>query len=262
MLIRVYSTRPSRGARILSQACKGRRVGVKKVIEKDHKKLLVVNWGSSERPPWLYGRMLNKPEAVSVAVHKTACLEVLTKHKVPCLEYTTDQKVAKAWGEKERVIARTILTGHSGNGIVVVEPGQEIPSARLFTRYYPKTHEFRVHVFGGKVIDFAQKKSRQDAVVNRTVRTHDNGWVYAHEEIVLTPADRDAIEVSCTNAIKHLGLDFGAVDVLARLRQKPDKEGNRRLLDFRIAEVNTAPGLENTVTINAYSTAIKEISNG
>ena len=55
-------------------------------------------------------------------------------------------------------------------------------------------------------------------------------------------------------ALTALGLDFGAVDILACL----GKEIPRRLSKAVICEVNTSPGLECTQTIKAYVDAIKE----
>lgn len=257
MKLLVYSPRPSKGARVLAKALKARKVGEKKLYERDADKLVVVNWGSSHLPGWKHGRLLNHPDSVRGAIHKTRCLETLKKAEIPHLDFTTNPKVAKTWAGEGRVIARTLLTSHSGNGIVVVEQGGEVPNAPLYTRYYPKTHEFRVHVVRDKVVDFVQKKARTGSEPNRTVRTHNNGWVYAHEDIVLSAADRIAIDDACVNTVSALGLDFGAVDVLVRLR----KGSNRKMLDFKIAEVNTAPGLENTQTIDAYSNSLKELVN-
>jgi len=57
-----------------------------------------------------------------------------------------------------------------------------------------------------------------------------------------------------------LNLHFGAVDVLAILNP-PSESGTRALKSFVICEVNTGPGLENTVTIEAYKNAILELKN-
>jgi predicted ATP-grasp superfamily ATP-dependent carboligase len=75
------------------------------------------------------------------------------------------------------------------------------------------------------------------------VQSHDNGWVFCQAGEV-----DFAVQDLAMNAIKALGLDFGAVDVIIR-------RGKAYIL-----EVNSAPGLEGR-TLQAYVEAIKEYLN-
>ena len=259
-MIIVYTHRPSHGARTLAQAVEGRRWRERppKTFRGFRKPPLVVNWGSTQGPLWWDGKILNPPEKVAKAIDKLECLKLLTEAKVPCLLYTPEVDVAARWLQEDgRVIARTLLRSHSGNGIVVVEAGQEIPRAPLYTRYYAKTHEYRVHVFNGRVVDFVQKKASHDQEVNRLVRTHSNGWVFAHEGIQGNAETIEAIKSTAVRAVQALELDFGAVDILAKLKKPLEPEGLRALRSCKVAEINTAPGLENTATIEAYAQAIR-----
>jgi len=88
----------------------------------------------------------------------------------------------------------------------------------------------------------------------KVVRSHDNGWIFAHNNLHL-PAEADAtMREAAIGAVRSLGLDFGAVDILARFK------GNR-LEACAVCEVNTAPGVENTKTLDAYVKAITEVYN-
>lgn len=224
---------------------------------------MVINWGSTVPATWLSDprfrlrpKWVNAAEAVSRAIDKGKFFDALRgRDDIPVIRATTDIKEAQQWLKKDfGVVVRKTLTGSGGAGIVVVRPGDGInalPKAPLYTRYYPKTHEFRCHIWNGQVIDFVQKKLKggPNASANRSVRNLDNGWIYAHDDLSLVRADIDVIGQACAQCIRALGLYFGAVDVLAIL-----KDGH--LDSFRICEVNTGPGLENTQTINAYKQAI------
>ena len=230
---------------------------------------LVINWGSSIHPHWLEDSrlgikpiVLNHGDNVKKAINKLAFFQAISKTdaRSHLLKWTTDLSVAKRWlGKGFRVVCRQSVTGSGGDGIHLASIETELMEAPLYTRYFPKTHEFRVHIFDGKVIDLTQKKLRGGVgtrdMHDTFIRSLDNGWIHAHNEINLTEPDREQMAFACGLCISNLNLNFGAIDVLAKLAT-PDLEGNRKLEKFVICEVNTGPGLENTQTIEAYSNAI------
>src|SRR3546814_11566955 len=59
------------------------------------------------------------------------------------------------------IVARTVLNGHSGAGIVLCETPEQLAAvdAPLYVVYEPKKQEYRVHVLNGKVVD-VQRKAR------------------------------------------------------------------------------------------------------
>jgi hypothetical protein len=139
------------------------------------------------------------------------------------------------------------LTGHSGNGIVIIEPDGHLINAPLYTKATKHKYEFRVHVFKGKVIDVQQKKRRIDyRGPNTGIRNHSNGYIYARVDIDVP----EILLSSSIQAVNLLGLDFGAVDVGYR-------ERDSRVFIF---EINTAPGLVGT-TLNKYVNTFKEYLN-
>lgn len=221
----------------------------------------VVNWGSSSgpsnydmlNPPYYVGRMGNKLVAFSVFSQSGS------GPRIPKITASRDE--ALSWFEEphkiKHVVARTVLTGHSGQGIVIVdkEHSGDLPEAPLYVEFVPKDAEYRIHVFKrpdgqDEVID-VQRKVRDPSrePTNWKVRSHGNGFIYTrntssgqpHKEIV----QPDVIE-QAKRAMAVSGLTFGAVDVIYNDNRK----------QAYVLEINTAPGLEGE-TISTYATALR-----
>lgn len=216
----------------------------------------VLNWGSSRVPIWAQRagnrgvRILNKLESVNNAANKLTALNILRNSGVATPDFTTSRSVAESWLQRgETVVERHELRGNSGAGIRIVNLDDEempstINSAPLYTKFIPKTAEFRVHVFNGEVIDYIEKKrvssERRDETYNKYVSSVTSGWVFARTNIRDIPEVRDV----ALKAVRALGLDFGAVDVV--------------YYDGRpfVLEVNSAPGLQGT-TLVKYVNALR-----
>lgn len=200
---------------------------------------IVINWGASRIARDIgYALMLNEPEAVARAVNKLETFKAL-QGTVPIPEWTEDATEAAKWLAKHSVVARTVLTGHSGKGIHIIEEG-ELPKAKLYVKYIPKKDEYRLHVFMGEVF-FVQRKARNKAVndekVNWKVRNHRNGFIYAHKDVDVS----DEAKQAAIMAVDALGLDFGAVDMIYNEKQNK----------YFVLEVNTACGLHGE-TLSKY----------
>jgi glutathione synthase/RimK-type ligase-like ATP-grasp enzyme len=208
----------------------------------------IINWGSSsiDRPIQNHLiRILNNFENVQLASNKLETFKALHGHvSIPL--YTTVANEALEWlGEGDAIVARHKLNGHSAEGLEIYENLEEFKPAPLYTKYVKKKHEYRVHVFDGKVI-FQQRKARKldvpDDQVDWQVRNHANGFIYAHEGVNLA----NKTLTDCIEAVRLLGLDFGAVDVIVTAKGV-----------HYILEINTACGLEGA-TLDAYVQAFKE----
>lgn len=206
----------------------------------------VVNWGNSTLPPEVAKcQVLNKPDAVALASNKLRAFEVLENTAgVTIPKFTTHADVAAAIFNT--TVVRHKLSGHSGEGIELVEKGEGLPVAPLYVEYVPKKQEYRVHVFQEEAIDIqrkARKKDVADENVNWKVRNLTGGFIYARD---FEPDDLPkGIEQMAVRAVKALGLDFGAVDLIYNQNQG----------QLYVLEVNTAPGLQGT-TLEAYTKAI------
>lgn len=164
--------------------------------------------------------------------------------------FTTKKALAHDWVDGgDTVVARTVLNGNSGEGIVIVQDHEDMVEAPLYVQYVPKKQEYRIHILNGEVVDVQRKARRKDVPddqVNWMVRNHDNGFIFARDEgLGDVPED---VPKQALLAVKVCGLDFGAVDVIYN-----DKQGKAFVL-----EVNTAPGLSGQ-TLEGYAKRLKEI---
>lgn len=251
-----YSRR-SRSARALADALGATLVKRGERIPSGFKYLC---WGI--RPDAPRGA-LNPPGNVSLAVNKLSTLRIISEGgAVRTPEWTTSKERAKEWARDGcTVMCRTSLMGHSGNGIVIARRVLDLVDAPLYTKYIDKDSEWRIHVFDGEVIDQRQKVPASDGrhVGDGTICTHSNGYVFRH---AYAPTDA---KVQAIAAIKALGLDFGAVDVVVKHFNSPgqsSRDYSGAVYEQRayVLEVNTAPGLEGS-TKDYYAQAIKRKFN-
>lgn len=200
----------------------------------------IINWGLSVIPRDLeVANVVNKPFNVGRAANKLAFFNDIHQSNTPDIipEFWTDRESIPE--DAYPVVCRTVLNGHSGEGIVIADAKDELVAAPLYVKYIKKEQEYRIHVAGGEVIS-TQRKARKmdvpDDEVNWRIRNHGNGFVFARNNIsVPEPVTQVAVK-----AVAALGLDFGAVDVVYA-------RGNKAF----VLEINTAPGLEGT-TLTDY----------
>lgn len=144
------------------------------------------------------------------------------------------------------VFARTLINSTNGRGIVEFEAGGITPNAPLYTAYILKKAEFRVHVFGDKVIDITQKRKKRGFENERDtkIRNLANGYVYCRDG-VNPPDDLRSLAIAATKAC---GYQYGAVDII--FNEKQNK--------CYVLEVNSRPGLMGT-TVEKYAEAIVDM---
>ncbi len=177
----------------------------------------VVVWGKSKEPSFrpLVKRFFNDPALIRANKDKLSQYEKFRQYQVLCPPYTGDVSMVTQWlSEGSIVLARQTDNTHDGEGITVVRQASKIPPAKFYTLYIKKYLEYRVTVFGGRVIDYQQKKRENGS--NQTadqalIRTGPNGFVFCRNDIVRPQPE------TCENsvrAVKALSLDFGGVDIV------------------------------------------------
>lgn len=206
----------------------------------------VINWGSSAGLDYPEGVLFNgHKEAVNIAQNKLSFFRHMK-------ESGLEEIIPRFWERLEdipedytgKVVARTVLNGHSGNGISIFSAGaSDAPLCELYVEYVPKKEEYRVHLGvlseeEATVISQQQKLRRLDHPdPDWQVRNASRGFIYARQDVSPPPAVVEAAAM----AFNASGLDFGAVDVI----------WNERRQRAYVLEINTAPGLEGT-TLEDY----------
>jgi len=195
-------------------------------------------WSNTELFSWMLPEESKQPFT----------FEKLKEHNVSTPDWTTQHETALQWiQEGHQVYSRTVLSGHSGNGIFVSSTPEGLVPAGLYTKRVKAKYEYRVHVWKGEVIDFQQKKRRNGVESNFLIRNHTNGYVFARGDVELP----EMVKSESIAAISALGLDFGAVDIGYVERD------NKAF----VYEVNTAPGIEGT-TVSRYQNVINNLKEG
>lgn len=256
----------SESAKTLAKKMSFKRMRLTNSSLRDSDSTTIVNWGNSTTSlshlPSV--KVINKPASVRKASHKGEFFQALSEYNqanpedtVSIPEWTIRKSVASEWyREGNDVVCRDVLQGHSGEGLSIasykedVSATNAIPSSLLYTKYVKKRDEYRVHVMND-VAFFVQKKVApysRTARPNYQIRNHSNGFVFAVND--LSP-DESVLSESI-KAVKALGLDFGAVDVIWNERRKK----------ATVIEVNTACSVSGESTLARYSSALNALLSG
>lgn len=250
MAIRIYPYRDkSRSAHRLAALLKG-------VVLKKSQTILpnkwdvVINWGSSECPYTESDgcRILNNRTAIKTAANKRAAFLVMKEGGVSVPRFCVSISDVSWEG---LTVVRHKLTGHSGEGIELVENKDDLPDAPLYVEYVKKQDEYRIHVIGSDVTTIQRKGARNDfdGTPDFKVRNHKNGFVFVRngEDGGPIVPPKQVLDQAVL-AVGALGLDFGAVDIIY----------NQAAKKAYVLECNTAPGMEGS-TINEYAEGFKRL---
>jgi hypothetical protein len=220
----------------------------------------IINWGSTQPTPEVFKcRILNHPSKIEIVSNKLKFFESISHENfVNLVPWTTEIGQVRDWLDGGfSVFGRSLLTSHSGNGIMIYNPGEsssldDVPSLSLpplFTKYIKKDSEWRIHCmkFNEDIrIIFEQRKVRDPnkEPTNWKIRSHKNGFIFQHNNLNVPNLVRE----QAIAAFKASGLDFGGVDVIF----------NKHEQKAYILEINSAVGLEGQ-TVEVYANAFKEL---
>lgn len=225
--------------------------GIKTIVShrlRSQRKRMIVGWGAKAYDFDL-GRnvALNHPDITKVLSCKKRFFEHVASEdgaEIYIPEYTSDRGIAGAWGTD--VVVRATTVGSGGDGITIVGVGGEIPVAPLYTKYYKKTDEFRLHMVNrnqqkmdgvARVAEclhiqkkvFVKTEERPEPL-NWQIRNHTQGFIFQ----TVQEAPKAVLEASLKVMECFPNLDFAALDVIYH---KPTDLA-------LVLEGNTAPGLE------------------
>lgn len=214
---------------------------------------VLIRWGNC-KPFDRVGVEINPASAIMRASDKPTAIETMQGagiHTVHCFR-TWHEVIQSNAGSP--VFGRT-RRGFGGTDIVIYDPWRYFPPGQYpekpihlhdwYTTWVPSSREVRIHVCDGKVIRIQGKYldfPDQD----------DNGLIrnYAHGYRFRTPKQElhRHRKVTAVSAVKALGLDFGAVDMLLTSSRSEADPGT-------VLEVNTAPACS-PLTARCYAGGI------
>jgi len=210
------------------------------------------------------GSVVNPREMVRAASNKKQARVAFQEAEVPAPQlFLRGTDVTKA---DLPVIGRTSY--HSkGKGFWFCKSLDEVRravdrGATHFLEFVPKTREYRVHTFCKKKAFGKESRETEDYVSVKLVekvwqgegkpdprpqRNHEFGWVFlGHQD--RREEELDVVRFAAKQAIAALGLDFGAVDVMYKIKDKRPY----------VLEVNSTPSLadETADTCEVYAKRI------
>lgn len=237
----------SRGASELARALGGACIRLEGSRYVPRRRDLVINWGNTN-PPNLGVPVING-RGIRDASNKLRFFEAVTRNNESEIIPAFWTSMADIPDDAFPIVCRTVLAGHSGEGIVIADRRDDLVIAPLYVKYVKKQDEYRIHVGRGQhegvVIDVQQKKRNNDHDnPNWQVRNHANGFIYARDGVVPPVCVLDVAR----RALACSDLDFGAVDVIYNARE------NRAY----VLEINTAPGITGT-TVERYSNYFRNL---
>lgn len=191
-----------------------------------------VNWGRN-----VAGTELN-PD-ISNSTNKRVMRELFRDNDVPMPALYSESEATHREHRGETIVGRP--DHHSkGRGFWVIRNDQDMNRALQGTRrkraathfmaFVEAEREYRVHIFKGKSIRVSEKVYGEE----EDPRTHRKYYTTGRPRYHSVRSVRKAAK----KAVEALGLDFGAVDILAR--------GDNNAEVF-VLEVNAAPGLGGTM---------------
>ena len=237
MLYFLYHLRTRPTGRVIARSLGFRKWGTKRIAPKQPVDL-VLRWGASD--DLNAGVEINPAAAIRAAANKWTTLSRLQRAGVSTVPFSRDyadlRQCSYIYGRSSYGQGGRGIGVYESSGMGIMLGGQQ---HEFYTGGIDVNREYRLHIVGdevvrvqGKYLDFPE----QDASGGR-VRNHANGYRFRTPRQRLKPQREEA----AVAAVKTLGLDFGAVDLIL------DYEGNHYVL-----EVNTGPSCS-PMTANAYA---------
>lgn len=184
----------------------------------------IIRWGSRASLPAYVSqsRVVNSTVAVARASDKLGSLRVLRDAEVTVPNFSENPEELAL-----PLLGRRVHHARGTDIVLCLQKGDWARKPRdYYVEYVPTVREFRVHVVDGRVIRVQGKYLDQQELEVPWVRNYKHGYRFRAPRLRLRP---DRLETS-TSAVRALGLDFGAVDLLVA------DSGRTYVL-----EVNTAP---------------------
>jgi len=206
--------------------------------------LQIVRWGTARQPEAddEISCVLNRADAVARAANKYRSLEVMRAAGVSVPRFARSAEAMRDWPDEVRMGRSDHHSQGSDIRVLPCDDEPDFTQSDYYTLFIPTKREYRIHVFRDKIIRVQGKYLDFPDQAHPYIRNYEHGYRFRQPSLTLRPARLEA----AIEAVKALGLDFGAVDLII------GEDGNHYVL-----EVNTAPKCS-PLTLSAYVEAIRE----
>ena len=194
---------------------------------------ILIRYGTSgfSNKDYLFKDVINYAEAIKRSSNKWLSTLLFRQKGIPIPKVITS---ASSITQEDLPVLRRNIHHTRGSDIKLINSLRNIPHGDYYSKFIDSKCEYRVHVFDDKVVRVQLKVKGEEPPreeMDGFIHNYENGFLlkdtYTHD----LELEKSLFEPSI-KAVKLLGLDFGAVDVLVGKDNKP-----------YILEVNSAPRL-------------------
>lgn len=229
----------------VSAAKLAKSLGVKKTsyVDDDCKNSdVVIRWGNKDEFQLKdYAIQINSPESITRGSNKKETRKILQKNGVSVPRTFFSKQDAFNRLDKFPLIGRDSSFHSQGKGVRLLKNAAELENSNCayYSEFLQKEKEFRVYVFGGKVLGVAEKiPENPDSICWNTHRGASfkdlKTW-------------NDSMTEEAVKAAQVIGQHFSGVDIL-------QFQGK-----FYICELNSVPSLSNDHRLNIFVEAFKSL---
>lgn len=204
---------------------------------------LVIRWGSPRMAHLdeLAKATLNRSRVLNTILNKRIAHQMMLEAKVNVPMFWTSYDATRVGSQDLGCdYLRRRLHHTQGKDIIRLKPTDRLPRERrsgYYVQCLNKTAEYRFHIFQDKCIGLAQKVRKEGEHSNDLIWNFETGWDLVYIDVrerERQVENYQTLRAEAVKAVKALGLDFGAVDLIVA-------DGKPFIL-----EANTAPKLHDT----------------
>ena len=179
-------------------------------------------------------RVINRASAIRNNINKLKSLVVLSKNGVKTIPFWTN------FNDIPRTsfpVFRRRLQHSRGNDIKILMDKTDRQVGDFYTQQITNWREYRCHIMFGQCVRLSSKQKKreeeltEEEIFHPIIRSFHRGWKVLDHFKHYKKVENEMINL-CIRAMRTMGLDFGAIDVIVDENRVP-----------HIMEVNTAPHL-------------------
>lgn len=203
----------------------------------------LIRWGYTGTKMFGNMRVYNRAEAIRTVSNKSNARALFQELKIPVPRPTETEFPTIGRPQKHK----------KGQHFFICNNAEEVQKAKeqgavYFSKLYPKKEEYRVHVAGGRAILVSIKIGDKTQIVWN--KKSGFNFKHLHRHMWLENEKLLKLVKTAKRAVKKVGLDFGAVDIMAF--------AGSGLPLFVVCEINTCPALS-PLAIQKYVAYFKSL---